>query len=343
MASTTRTAQAHHRRICKASAAGCHLGPVRIGIDVGGTKIEGLLLADDGREVARLRVATPTEYRAVLAAVAELVQGLAGRATRQSPSPSASARQGSCSRAAASSATRTCSASTIDRSTRISQQALGRPVRLANDAKCFVLSEAVDGAAAPPAELDRSRPDVVFGATLGTGVGGGIVVDGRVLTGENGSATEWSHTTLPFAAPDEQSPYPCVCGHPRCIESFISGRGLEGTYRALGGGELRGETIGQRADAGDDIAARAFALYEDRLARALASVINLIDPRVIVLGGGVSNNARIFTNVPKLLERHTVAQGLRTKLVHAAHGDASGVRGAAWLWPGVNPESTPPR
>ena len=108
--------------------------------------------------------------------------------------------------------------------------------------------------------------------------------------------------------PDETSPYPCVCGHPRCIESFISGRGLEGTYRALGGGELRGETIGQRADAGDDIAARAFALYEDRLARALAAVINLIDPRVIVLGGGVSNNARIFTNVPKLLERHTVAQ-----------------------------------
>ena len=153
-------------------------------------------------------------------------------------------------------------------------------MRVANDAKCFVLSEAVDGAAAPPAELDRSRPDVVFGATLGTGVGGGIVVDGRVLTGENGSATEWSHTTLPFAAPDETSPYPCVCGHPRCIESFISGRGLEGTYRALGGGELRGETIGQRADAGDDIAARAFALYEDRLARALASVINLIDPRV---------------------------------------------------------------
>jgi len=160
-----------------------------------------------------------------------------------------------------------------------------------------------------------------------------LVVDGRVLTGENGAATEWSHTTLPFSNPEEISPYPCVCGHPRCIESFISGRGLEGTYRALGGGELRGQTIGQRADAGDDIAERAFALYEDRLARALASVINLIDPRVIVLGGGVSNIARIFTNVPKLLERHTVAQGLRTKLVHAAHGDASGVRGAAWLWP----------
>ena len=207
-------------------------------------------------------------------------------------------------------------------------------MRLANDAKCFVLSEAIDGAAAPPAELDRARPDVVFGATLGTGVGGGIVVDGRVLTGENGAATEWSHTTLPFATADERSPYHCVCGHPGCIESFISGRGLEGTYRALGGAELRGAEIARRSETGDQTAARAFALYEDRLARALASVINLIDPRVIVLGGGVSNNARIFGNVPKLLERHTVAQDLRTKLVHAAHGDASGVRGAAWLWPG---------
>jgi len=312
---------------------GCHLGPVRIGIDVGGTKIEGLLLADDGREVARLRVSTPTEYRALLTAVAELVDGLAGRAAGGAITVGVGTpgflQPG---RGLIRNANLLClNDRPLDKDLAL---ALGRPVRVANDAKCFVLSEAVDGAAAPSMELDRSRPDVVFGATLGTGVGGGIVVDGRVLTGENGAATEWSHTTLPFAAPDESSPYPCVCGHPRCIESFISGRGLQGTYRALGGGELRGETIGQRADAGDDLAARAFAIYEDRLARALASVINLIDPRVIVLGGGVSNNARIFTNVPKLLERHTVAQGLRTKLVHAAHGDASGVRGAAWLWPG---------
>jgi len=310
----------------------CDLGPVRIGIDVGGTKIEGLLLADDGREVARLRLATPTEYPALLAALAELVGGLAARAGNGAVTVGVGTpgflQPG---RGLIRNANLLClNDRPLDKDLAL---ALGRPVRVANDAKCFVLSEAVDGAAAPPADLDRSRPDVVFGATLGTGVGGGIVVDGRVLTGENGAATEWSHTTLPFSNPEEISPYPCVCGHPRCIESFISGRGLEGTYRALGGGELRGQTIGQRADAGDDIAERAFALYEDRLARALASVINLIDPRVIVLGGGVSNNARIFTNVPKLLERHTVAQGLRTKLVHAAHGDASGVRGAAWLWP----------
>jgi fructokinase len=315
----------------------CHLGPVRIGIDVGGTKIEGLLLGDDRGEVARLRIATPTEYRPLLTAIAELVQGLVARASQLSGDATTVGvgtpgflQPG---RGVIRNANLLClNDRPLDKDLEL---ALGRPVRLANDAKCFVLSEAIDGAAAPPADLDRALPDVVFGATLGTGVGGGIVVDGRALTGANGAATEWSHTSLPFATPDERSPYPCVCGHPGCIESFISGRGLEGTYRSLGGGnELRGVEIGQRADAGDEIAARAFALYEDRLARALASVINLIDPRVIVLGGGVSNNARIFGNVPKLLERHTVAQDLRTKLVHAAHGDASGVRGAAWLWPG---------
>jgi len=314
----------------------CHLGPVRIGVDVGGTKIEGLLLGDDGGDVARQRIATPTEYRELLAAIAELVQGLAARASQLS---GAAATVGvgtpgflQPGRGVIRNANLLClNDRPLDRDLEL---ALGHPVRLANDAKCFVLSEAIDGAAAPPADLDRAHPDVVFGATLGTGVGGGIVVDGRVLTGVNGAATEWSHTTLPFATPDERSPYPCVCGHPGCIESFVSGRGLEGTYRALGGGGLRGEEIGRRADAGDEIAVRAFVLYEDRLARALASVINLIDPRVIVLVGGVSNNSRIFNNVPKLLERHTVAQNLRTKLVHAAHGDASGVRGAARLWPG---------
>jgi fructokinase len=264
---------------------------VRIGIDVGGTKIEGLLLGDDGREIARLRVATPTAYGDVLAAIAELTHGLeargsAGRATIGVGTPGfLQPGRG----AIRNSNLLSLNDRPLDKDL---EAALGRPVRLANDAKCFVLSEAIDGAAAPPNDLDRTRPDVVFGATLGTGVGGGIVVDGRVLTGEN----------------------------------------------ALGGGELRGEEIGRRAEAGDDQAGRAFALYEDRLARALASVINLIDPRVIVLGGGVSNNVRIFGNVPKRLERYTVAQELRTKLVHAAHGDASGVRGAAWLWPATTME-----
>jgi predicted NBD/HSP70 family sugar kinase len=211
--------------------------------------------------------------------------------------------------------------------------ALGRPVRLANDGKCFVLSEAVDGAAAPPADLDRSRPDAVFGATLGTGVGGGIVVDGRVLTGENGAATEWSHTTLPFLREGEHAPYVCACGHPDCIESFTSGRALAAWHAALGGGDADGNEIGRRAAAGDAAAAQAFVAYEDALARALAMVVNMLDPRAIVLGGGVSNNERIFRNVPALWERWTVPKDLRTNLVRAAHGDASGVRGAAFLWP----------
>ncbi len=214
-------------------------------------------------------------------------------------------------------------------------------MRVDNDANCFVLSEATDGAAARAGRPSSpGRIDVVFGATLGTGVGGGIVIDGRVLNGANGAAAEWSHTTLPFvglgpegAEDDERSPYVCFCGRPSCIESFVSGRGLAGAYRALGGAELDAPEVGRRATAGEEIANRAFDVYESRLARALAGVINLLDPHVIVLGGGVSNNPRIFENVPKLWERFTAAKDLRTRLVRAQHGDASGVRGAAWLWP----------
>jgi fructokinase len=155
-----------------------------------------------------------------------------------------------------------------------------------------------------------------------------------VLTGENGAATEWSHTTLPFLRAGEQAPYRCFCPHADCIEAFTSGRGLAARYREMGGSEPNGAgvDIARLASAGDDRAERAFAAYEDSLARALASVINLVDPRVIVLGGGVSNNDRIFANVPRLWEQYTVAKGVRTKLVRAKHGDASGVRGAAGLW-----------
>jgi predicted NBD/HSP70 family sugar kinase len=206
-------------------------------------------------------------------------------------------------------------------------------VRLGNDAKCFVLSEATDGAGARPPGGDPHRLDVVFGATLGTGVGGGIVVEGRLLLGANGAAAEWSHTTLPFLREGEVSPYRCFCEHPNCLESFTSGRGLAGAYREVTGREVAPTEVGRLAGAGDAAVGQAFAIYEDRLARALAGVINLIDPRVIVLGGGISNNGRIFDNVPRLWERYTVAKDLRTRLVRAAHGDASGVRGAAFLWP----------
>jgi fructokinase len=308
---------------------------VRIGIDVGGTKIEGLLLADDGTQAVRHRVATPSVYEAVLETLAALV----ARLDQDDPG----AREGQPASVGVCTPGFLQPGDGLIRNSNLAclngrlldrdiAAALGRPVRVANDAKCFVLSEAVDGAGAPPADLDRSRPDVVFGATLGTGVGGGLVVDGRVLIGENGSATEWSHTTLPFLRPGERAPYACVCGHSNCIEAFTSGRGLEAMYRALGGQDLKGTDVARRAEAGDDTAERAFAAYEDGLARALALVINLVDPRVIVLGGGVSNNGRIFTTVPRLWERYTVPKDVRTNLVAAKHGDASGVRGAAFLW-----------
>jgi fructokinase len=303
---------------------------MRIGIDVGGTKIEGLALAAGGAELARHRVPTPVAYDAVLMAVHDLVGRLEQAAGKTATVGVGTPGVLHPKRGVILNANLSClNDRPLDRDL---AKVLGRPVRLANDGKCFVLSEAIDGAAAPPADLDRSRPDVVFGATLGTGVGGGLVVDGRVLTGENGAATEWSHTTLPFLRPGEQAPYACFCGQGPCIEAFTSGRGLAAGYRALGGDDVAGAEIARRAAAGDAIAERAFAGYEDSLARALAMVINMVDPRAIVLGGGVSNNARIFQNVPRRWERYTVGKQLTTALVPAAHGDASGVRGAALLW-----------
>jgi fructokinase len=311
---------------------------MRIGIDVGGTKIEGIALGDDGRERVRHRVATPVAYDHVLEAVRDLVArleaeagetGTVGVGTPGFLQPGRGVIRNSNLQA--------LNDRPLDRDL---AAAIGRPVRLDNDASCFVLSEATDGAAAPSTDAGAGkapalakRPDVVFGATLGTGVGGGIAIDGRVHSGANGAAAEWSHTTLPFLRPGEVSPYACFCGTPACIEAFTSGRGLARAYREVAGQELGAPEIGAHAAAGDALAGRAFEVYEDRLARALAGVINLLDPRAVVLGGGVSNNARIFANLPKLLERYTIAKELQTQIVRAAHGDASGVRGAAWLWP----------
>lgn len=308
---------------------------MRVGIDLGGTKIEGIVLAPDGREIARRRVATPTgAYEEVVAAVAGLVgqletfageKGTVGVGTPGFLSPTTGTIRNS--------NLASLNGQAIDRDL---SAKLERAVRVDNDANCFVLSEATDGAAAKPGNGgggETARLDVIFGATLGTGVGGGIVVDGRVLGGANGSAAEWSHVTLPFLQPGETSPYTCFCGHANCIESFISGRGLAGAYREVTGTDLSGPDVGAQLSAGDAFAAQAFERYEDRLARALAGVINLIDPRVIVLGGGVSNNKRIFDSVPRLWAKYTVSDDLRTALVPARHGDASGVRGAACLWP----------
>ncbi len=311
---------------------------MRIGIDLGGTKIEGILLGDDGSEIRRDRIATPHgDYDAVLEAIADLVARLAvvvasvpgtkmptvGVATPGFLSP----RDG----VIRNSNLAVLNDRPVDRDL---SARVGRPVRVDNDANCFVLSETVDGAAtARPGEVAGGKGDVVFGATLGTGIGGGLVIDGKVWGGANGSAAEWSHTTLPFLRSEDGNGGGCpMCGYP-CIEAFLSGRGMAWDYEHATGKKLSPPEIGDRARRGDPDATATFDRYEDRLARALASVVNLVDPRVIVLGGGISNNLRIFESVPRIWERYTVAKGLATRLVRALHGDASGVRGAAWLWP----------
>ena len=308
---------------------------MRIGIDLGGTKIEGVLLAPDGKELWRDRIPTPRDdYRAVLDAIALLVQRLEEGIPRTTAIPVGVGTPGFLDPrdgliVNSNLLALNGQAIDVDLTAR-----LGRGVRVANDAHCFVLSETTDGAAARPSNTaGKAGSDVVFGATLGTGVGGGFVIDGRVLNGANGSAGQWSHTTLPFLREEDGSGAACFCGHDRCIERFLAGRGLAWDFERATGEALSPVEIGRREQAGDTAAAAAFARYEDRLARALAAVINFVDPRAIVLGGGVSNNARLFQNVPGLLGRYTVAAAPLTPIVRAQHGDASGVRGAAWLWP----------
>ena len=278
---------------------------MRIGIDLGGTKIEGILMDGPGRELVRRRVPTPKgDYRATVEAIALLVAALepesGGRATVGIGIPGAISRVSGLVKNANS----TC---LIGRPLQVDlEAALGRPVRLANDANCFALSEAVDGAG--------RGARVVFGVILGTGVGGGIVVDGRVLEGPNAIAGEWGHNPLPLPSGDDLPLRPCYCGRAGCIETYLCGPALE----REGGAAVES----------------AIARYEARLARALAGVVNLLDPDVIVLGGGVSNVDRLYANVPRLWRAHVFSDHVATRLAKHAHGDASGVRGAAWLWGG---------
>jgi fructokinase len=198
------------------------------------------------------------------------------------------------------------------------EQALQREVRLENDANCFALSEAIDGAGRGAA--------VVFGVILGTGVGGGVVVAGKLLTGPNAIAGEWGHNPLPAPTPEDLPLPACYCGRLGCIETYLSGPGLARDYERATGKRLATEEIVSLEDG-------ALARYEERLARALASVINVLDPDVIVLGGGMSNVARLYTSVPRLWSRYVFSDHVATRLARHAHGDSSGVRGAAWLWP----------
>ena len=296
---------------------------MRIGVDLGGTKIEAVALADDGAAVARRRVATPRDdYDATLEAISRLVQGVEREAGERGT-------VGVGMPGAISPATGLVkNANSVWLNGRPLAEDLARrlprPLRFANDANCFALSEASDGAAA--------GARVVFGVIVGTGVGGGLVLDGRVWTGPNAIAGEWGHNPLPWALAGEWPGPPCYCGKTGCIETFLSGPGLARDFRQATGNDADAATVVAHAGAGDPAATAALDRYEDRMARALAGVINIVDPDVVVLGGGMSNIARLYADVPRRWGRYVFSDRVDTRLVPPAHGDASGARGAAWLW-----------
>ncbi|MBL8446399.1 MAG: ROK family protein [Zoogloeaceae bacterium] len=295
---------------------------MRIGIDLGGTKIEAIALADDGRVLDRRRVATPQgDYPATVAAVAALVADVE-RAIGQ-PGTVGVGTPGALSRASGriKNANSTClNGQALEEDL---ASALGRPVRLANDANCFALSEAVDGAAA--------GAEVVFGVILGTGVGGGIVVHGQALTGTNAIAGEWGHNPLPRADGVDLPMPACYCGRSGCIETYLSGPGMAADHERHTGQRRSARDIANAA-VSEPACAATLSRYAERLARALAGVINLLDPDVIVLGGGLSNVEQWYGDVPRLWQAHVFSDRVDTRLLRHHHGDSSGVRGAAWLW-----------
>ncbi|MBI2061149.1 MAG: ROK family protein [Nitrospirae bacterium] len=297
---------------------------MRIGIDLGGTKIEAIALGGGGETLDRRRIPTPrNDYAGTVRAVVELVQGIESQV-------GATGTVGVGIPGIVSPATGLVKNANstwlighpLDRDL---SDRLDRPVRLENDANCFALSEATDGAGAGAA--------VVFGVILGTGVGGGIVVDGRVISGANAIAGEWGHNPLPAPRDDERPGPPCYCGRNGCIETFLSGPALENQYAERSGAHLKADEIAALAMSGNSGAVPVLSRYAERLSRALAGVINIVDPHVIVLGGGVSNIESLCDGVPRLWASHVFSDHVNTKLRRAVHGDSSGVRGAAWLWP----------
>lgn len=301
---------------------------MRIGIDIGGTKIEAAALDRAGAvRLARRRPTPAGDYPATIAAVRALVLELEAALGRRAPVGIGMPGVLSPATGLVKNANSTClNGRPFDRDL---EAALERPLRFANDANCFALSEATDGAA--------RGARVVFGAILGTGVGGGIVIDGKPLLGVNAIAGEWGHSPLPWPADDERPGPPCYCGKAGCIETFLSGPGLARSHEALSGERAEGAALAARAAAGEAAAQRTLALYADRLARSLATVINLLDPEVIVLGGGLGQIDVLYDHVPRLWPRYVFSDRVATRLLRPAWGDASGVRGAAWLWP---PEAT---
>ena len=295
---------------------------MRIGVDLGGTKIEAILIGGDGVERRRRRVATPRDdYPATLVVLRDLVLEL-----ERDFSVHASVGVGH-----PGAISRTTGLVKNANSTWLNGQPLGRdlsrllnrPVRFANDADCFALSEATDGAAA--------GVGVVFAVIVGTGTGGGVVIDGRLVSGANAIAGEWGHNPLPWPRPGEWPGPDCYCGRTGCIETFLSGPGFARDYANAGGPPLPAIEIAARADAGEPLAVASVERYAERMARALASVINVIDPHVIVLGGGLSHIHQLYERVPRLWPEFVFSDLVVTRLTPPVHGDSSGVRGAAWL------------
>ena len=297
------------------------MAEVRIGVDLGGTKIEVAAIGEDGGIVLRERTATPSGYAATVAAISDLVRGAEARLGTSASvgigipgviSPATGLVKNANSIA--------LNGNPFDRDI---AAALGREVRVANDANCFALSEAVDGAGA--------GGRVVFGVILGTGCGGGIVVDRRIVEGRHRIAGEWGHMPLPWPHPEERPGNTCWCGQRNCLETWLAGPALAADCD--GPGSRDAGSIPARAAAGDERAKAALARHTDRLARGLSVIVNILDPDVIVLGGGLSNMPHLYEAVPAAMKGYVFSDFVDTPIVRAKHGDSSGVRGAAWLWP----------
>lgn len=296
---------------------------IRIGVDFGGTKIEAAALDDQGRFQARVRAPNPRAYDAALGVVAHLV-----REVERQAGASGSIGVGSPGSISRRSGTIRNANSVWLNGRRFKEdleRVLERPIRLANDANCFALSEAIDGAA--------KGAGVVFGAILGTGCGGGLVVDGKALMGHNAIAGEWGHTPLPWPSSVDGPPLTCWCGRQNCLELFISGTGLEQDLYRQTGAKWTAEQAVEAARAGEPEPAAALGRYIDRLGRALAVLVDIVDADAIVLGGGMSNVRELYERVPAIVGERIFSDAFETPILPAKHGDSSGVRGAAWLWP----------
>lgn len=299
---------------------------MRIGIDLGGSKIEVALLSPDGTVLSRNRVPTPNSYRQAL----ETIVGLVRQAT-QAAGEACSVGLGIPGTISPATGLVKNANSTWLNGKPLAEDltgVLGQEVRIANDANCFALSETWDGAGA--------GADSVFGVILGTGVGGGLVIGGKVHTGANAIGGEWGHNPLPWPTPDEWPGLRCWCGRQGCIETLLSGPGMARDHEVRTSEYLEPEVIVARAAEANRDCEASLARYEERLARALAHVVNIVDPEMIVLGGGMSNIDRLYRNVPAMWDRWIFSDRVDTRLVPPRHGDSSGVRGAAWLWPAAN-------